>query len=396
MKANELNAAGSHRAVLAELLRSLQTTRSDLIAATQLSAATVSRAVEAFVAAGLVREIDDSRRGARGRPRVMLEIDGSFAHVAGVDLGASSARFVILDLAAKLVRCVETSTPSGLAPGRLADWIADTLSDLQEHSDDLDRVAVGLPGAVHAATWTVTNAPNLPQVEDAAFATRLEQRLGVSIGLDNDANYALLGEQKFGAAVNARTVGMLTAGAGLGGAVAIDDHVLQGTHGVVGEFGHLPVGPLGTRLETVVAGPTLIARAAELGAPIDSPADLFGKQAPAQLEPLATQFDNALLVALTALVVSADPEMIVLGGGIAKSLAPRLQRYEYELERNLSFHVPLAIAKLGDFSGATGAAASALQSLYREIGVPEDMSVALPHKLHRPSPGTSYPDSRRR
>lgn len=369
---------GGHQLVLAELVRRHRTTRSDLIDASGLSAATVSRAVESMITGGLVREVSDLETGTRGRKRVLLEVVGASAHVVGVDIGASACRLITADLVATAVHRAEVATPAHLTPTGLAEWLADTIESGRSPGITIDRVAVGLPGAVQIASRTVSNAPNLRQVEDPAFLARLEERLGLTVELDNDANYALLGEQKFGAAAHAATAGIMTVGAGLGAAVAIDDHIIRGRRGIVGEFGHMLVGPLGSRLETLVTGPMLMARAAQLGTPIESPSELFDADVPRELAPLVMQFDNALLVALTALIVSIDPEVVVIGGGIAKSLASRFDRYERELERNLGFRVPLVAAELGDFSGAIGAAVSGLQSVYRELGVPEHIVPALP------------------
>lgn len=364
--------------MLAELIRRRNTTRSDLIAATSVSAATVSRAVDLMIADGIVREVSDVATGARGRKPVLLEVVGDSAQVVGIDLGASACRIVVMDLVAEPGYRVELPTPTHLSPEALADWLADAVLGLDTRPTRISRVAVGLPGAVQLDGRRVTNAPNLPQVEDPAFLARLEHRLDLTVEFDNDANYALLGEQKFGAATRAATAGILTVGAGLGAAVAIDNRLIRGRHGIVGEFGHLLVGPLGSRLETLVTGPMLVASAAQLGVSISSPSELFDERVPRELAPLVMQFDNALLVALTALIVSVDPEVVVIGGGIAKSLANRFDRYERELERNLGLRVPLVAAQLGDFSGAVGAAVSGLQSVYSAMGVPSQVVAELP------------------
>ena len=107
------------------------------------------------------------------------------------------------------------------------------------------QIALGLPGAVGEAGDQVSNAPNLPQIEDPAFLAGLRAALPAPIVIDNDANYALLGEQRFGAASAAPTAAMITLGAGLGSALAIGGRLLRGKHGLVGEFGQLPVGPFG-------------------------------------------------------------------------------------------------------------------------------------------------------
>ncbi|MEA2974159.1 MAG: hypothetical protein QOG82_2617, partial [Actinomycetota bacterium] len=262
-------------AVLAQVLSTSPTTRAVVAAATGLSPATVSRMVDALLSEGVVRETDEVPSGRRGRRATLVEIVADRSVVVGVDLGASSTRFIVADLLAEPLGRRTSPTPSDCGPQELADWLADeVMTVVGGLSDRLAAVAVGLPGAVRRHDRSVSSAPNLPQVEQRAFLDVLEQRLGPALDLDNDSNYALLGEQRFGAARSARTAVMLTVGAGLGAGVALDGRLLRGRNGLVGEFGHLPVGPLGTPLEHLVTGPGIMRRAAELGLDISSPAAL--------------------------------------------------------------------------------------------------------------------------
>lgn len=355
--------------VLAEVLRSDATTRLEVASATGLSSATVSRAIDTLIAEGIVRESSDIATGLPGRRAVRLEVVSDRAHVAGVDLGASTTRIVIADLLGGPVGVRRLPTPAALGPAQLAAWLHEQVTETAGPATPISAMRVGIPGAVAAEDRRVTNAPNLSQVEDPVFLATLEAATTISVDIDNDANYALLGEQKFGAAQSSPTAGMLTIGTGLGAAIAIDGRLLRGRRGIVGEFGHLLVGPLGTRLENMVTGPMLSRRASELGSHLGSPAELFGPHVPGQLSALVSEFDHALLVALTALIVSCDPAVVVLGGGIATSLGPRLRDYEQELERNLHVRIPVVLAALDDYSGAIGAVVAGLQTVYADMGV---------------------------
>jgi predicted NBD/HSP70 family sugar kinase len=370
--------AGRHQLVLAEIIRRRRTTRSALIEASGLSAATVSRAVEKLVASGLVTELEDVVTGVRGRKPVLLELNPAAAHVVGIDLGASSCRIVIADVTGEVVERHETTTRSELDAAGLARWLASVVHEVNHAEFSVDQLAIGLPGAVQQDGRLVSNAPNLPQVQEPVFRAELEAAFDVRIALDNDANYALLGELHLGAAAQASSAAMLTIGTGLGAAIAVEGRIVRGRHGIIGEFGQLPVGPLGSRLETLVTGPTLMLRAADLGTTVAHPAELFAEPQPVGIEPLLMQFDNAVVVALTALVVSSDPDVIVLGGGIAKSLGSRLPRYSAALRRALGFDVRIAPAGLGDYSGAVGAAVAGLQTTYDEMGVPPALTATLP------------------
>lgn len=366
-------------AVLTELLRSRPSTRTSIAASTGISSATVSRAIDQLISEGIVAEGEAIVSESRGRRKVSLDIVADRELALGVDLGASNTRFVVTDLLARPVLVREIPTIRAKSGEELARWIVTTVMAAAESLwPRIRSIGVGLPGAVSMADRTVSNAPNLPLVEDRRFLDALESGFGRSIDIDNDANYALLGEQRFGVATNAPTAAIVTIGAGLGGALAVDGAILHGRLGLVGEFGHLPIGPLGTRLEHMVTGTGILRRAADLDLPLADPSALFANDLdPGRLQ-LRAQFDQALLIVLTALYVSCEPDVIVLGGGIAKSLSRSLSRYEEALSLNLRSSPTLAIAALGDFSGAVGAAVAGVQRSYLQLGISHSALATIP------------------
>jgi predicted NBD/HSP70 family sugar kinase len=377
----EHEARRSNRAaVLAEILASTPTTRTAIAHATNLSGATVSRMVEGLLNEGIARESDTVFSGRRGRRATQVEAVAERTVACGVDLGASNTRVVISDLLARPLVQRRVPTPTGLETAELADWLAQTiLAAAGELWPKVGSMALGLPGAVRQEDRAVSNAPNLVQVEDPHFLVVLESRLGHAVEVDNDSNYALLGEQRFGAARSAPTAVMLTIGAGLGAGVAIDGRIFRGRNGLVGEFGHLPVGPLGTPLEHMVTGPGIMRRAAELGLDLSSPAALFREDADAPVVAMRLHVEQALLIVLTAAVVSYEPDIIVIGGGIAQSLAPSIDRLGTAVGQILRSAPPVVAAQLDDLSGALGAAVAALHRIYRELGVAEEDLTRIPN-----------------
>jgi glucokinase len=206
----------------------------------------------------------------------------------------------------------------------------------------------------------------------------VEEAVGCPTGFDNDANYALLGELHFGAAKASPNAAMLTIGYGLGAGLAIDGRILRGEHGLIGEFGQLPIGPFGSRLETMVTGSGILRRAAEAGIDIDDPAAVFADAPEPALQRIRLQFDEAINIVLAALTVACDPQVIVIGGGIAASLNTSLSRYAEALERNLGVSPRIVSSDLGRYSGAAGAVVAALHRVYDDLGVHEASIVTLP------------------
>jgi predicted NBD/HSP70 family sugar kinase len=319
-------------AVLAQVLAQGPITRTAIGQRTRLSPATVSRIVEQLLDEGLLTETDATPSASRGRRATPVTIAAEQGVVCGVDVGGSNVRIVVADLTAKPLLTKTVPTPTTMDARRLARWLADLIKDsLGDHLPLLDCVSLGLPGAVRQDDRSVSNAPNLRQVEEPEFLRLLEERLDTDVEVDNDSNYALLGELRFGAARHAQTAVMFTVGAGLGAGVALDRRLFRGRSGLVGEFGHLPAGPLGTSLEQLISGPGILHRTRELGLRFDNPADVF-RSADPRLAPVKQQVQQALLVVLTAAVVAYEPE-------------------------------------LGDLSGALGAVVAALHTAYRRLGL---------------------------
>lgn len=355
--------------IFTQLLRARPTSRKLLATRTGLSPATVSRAVEALIAAGLVVETREVISEQRGRRAVLLDVDRSRQAVIGIDIGATTTRIVVADLLGSPLASSRAPTPDAADAGELVTWLSDRIA--AHRSDDLPPLAacaVGLPGAVDSLDRSVSNAPNLPQIEEPGFAELLERALGVPTALANDADLALLGEQRFGAARTTPHSAMATIGTGLGAALARDGRILQGRYGLIGEFGQLPAGPFGTPLEHMVTGAGILRRAAESGLALTEPAELFAEPLDTKLAPLRDQFDQALRIVLTAIAVASEPERIVLSGGIGSALGPWLPRYQQAMEASLRIAPQLVLTELDEYAGALGAVVSALHVVYVGLG----------------------------
>jgi glucokinase len=365
--------------VLAEVFRLAPASRKQIAEATGISTATVTRAVDSLIEEGLLLEGSEIVSENRGRRAVLLDVVAGRSYVVGIDLGASNTRIIVADLLANPILALDVATPSALNAPDLAEWLAAEVRSAAGRNWRLvGAVCLGLPGAVGRIDRSISNAHHLTQVEDRRFLQRFEAAVQKVVMIDNDANLALLGEQRFGAARASPTAAMLTLGTGLGAGIAIDGKVLQGDRGLVGEFGQLPVGPLGTKLEHMLTGPGILRRAAEAGVALLSPAELFVEKDKGGIETLRAHFDHALLIALTAITVSCEPNIIVLGGGIAKSLTSSLGRYESALEHNLRMSPRLLPATLGDFSGAVGAVVAGLHAVYAGLGMQQESLADLP------------------
>jgi glucokinase len=238
-------------------------------------------------------------------------------------------------------------------------------------------VGVGVPGTVRLPEGEVLFAPNLRWKNVPLLAT-LVGRFPVPVRLDNDAHVAALGEYWRGAARGMRSLIMLTLGTGVGSALLLDGTIWRGLNGVGSEMGHMtlePDGPpcgCGQRgcLEALVAAPALIRRAKEMvlsgTASILASMENWGVPeifaAARNNDPVGSAVVAALVKYLAAglanLVVTVDPEMIVLGGGVAAGVSAFLEDLRSEVEKRVSSMAyaapPIRVAALGGLAGILG------------------------------------------
>jgi glucokinase-like ROK family protein len=105
-------------------------------------------------------------------------------------------------------------------------------------------VAVGVPGLVDQTSGMLLFAPNLGW-QNVPLGKILSEALGAQVLVDNEANFAALGEHYFGAAQGFDEVLSISAGVGLGGGIVHNGRIYSGVSGFGGEFGHMTMDPLG-------------------------------------------------------------------------------------------------------------------------------------------------------
>ena len=128
----------------------------------------------------------------------------------------------------------------------------------------------GAPGPLNTKTGIVLLTPNLGW-EDFPLRDRLEEGLGLSVAIDNDANCAVLGEWWCGAARGTKDAIGFTIGTGIGGGIVIDGRLYHGASDCAGEVGHTTIDSNGRRcgcgnygcLEAYASGPAIAQRAVE-------------------------------------------------------------------------------------------------------------------------------------
>ena len=312
--------------------------------------------------------------------------------VIGVDIGGTKVAVGLVDTSGKILNQLRRPMAANDGPELAFQAVTAAISALSAESkgDPASSRGIGIcaPGPLDPVTGIVINPPNLPCWRNFPLASRVSEAYHVPVKLDNDANAAALAETRWGAARGYRYVFYATVGTGIGTGIVFDDCIYHGRTGAAGEGGHVsidyrgPVCPCGKRgcIETLAAGPAIGARArAKLsddasrhstildlahGNMAAVTSELVG-QAYAAGDPLAQEIlqetVELLSVWLGNIVDLLDPDVIVIGGGVAAMLQPFFGQIKDRLPswcvNPRVSEIPLVIAHYGADAGIAGGAA---------------------------------------
>lgn len=282
------------------------------------------------------------------------------------------------------------STALRRTPGRrvAVEQVEDALTEaVTEVADGRPIAGVGLAAAgfVDRAGERVMFAPHLPWRGEPT-RSRLSERWGVPVALDNDANCAARAELAIGAAAGASEALMITLGTGIGGAVISSGRVLRGRNGMAGEFGHMQVMPDGRECECgrsgcweqYSSGNALVRFVQSRIDHTDTVLEQMCDSDPSRLTgPMVTdaarqgdklagkafrRIGRWLGVGTANLVAAFDPEIVVIGGGVSQADDLLLDPARRALADNLVGAAnrqipPIVRGRFASESGVVGAAA---------------------------------------
>jgi glucokinase len=162
----------------------------------------------------------------------------------GVDLGGTNLRIAAVSREGKFLERIDLEAKAVRGPDHVInDMCAAVLRLTEKHRGDGQFLGagMGIPGLVDIESGTVRKSANLPGWSNYPVRAEIEKRLGVPVFIDNDGKCAALGEKWMGAGRGVATMGMLTLGTGIGGAIVLGDEIFRGTNEMAGEFGHVPI-----------------------------------------------------------------------------------------------------------------------------------------------------------
>ncbi len=312
--------------------------------------------------------------------------------VIGVDVGGTKVAVGLVDAQGKILTSLRRPmVASGDATAGLGS-VTGAIDALFEANPDVRETTRGIgicaPGPLDPNMGIVINPPNLKCWRNFPLGDEISRRYRVAVKVDNDANAAALAEYLWGAGRGYKNVFYATIGTGIGTGIILEGRIHHGRTGAAAEGGHVTIdyhGPLcgcGKRgcIEVLAAGPAIARRARTKlteqptresvlrklsGGNVEATTSEMVGQSNAAGDPLANEIlretVDLLAVWLGNIVDILEPDVIIIGGGVAAMLNPLFG----ELREGLVLHclnsrsreIPLLHAHYGAESGIAGGAA---------------------------------------
>jgi glucokinase len=304
----------------------------------------------------------------------------------GIDVGGTKVLGGVVSETGEILTTARRDTPR--EGGRaLTQAIADVANELA-HEFPVDSIGVSAAGFISSDRKTILATPNIAGWNGVNLDRELNEILGKTIVLENDANAAAWGEFKFGAGRGRNDLMLLTLGTGVGGGLILDGALFRGAFGIGAELGHIRIVPEGHLcgcgirgcLEQYSSGSALLRHAREaISASPDIARNLLARgdgtleglkgqhitDAARDGDPVAMAAFNTMASYLGAGIASLcaviDPSCIVLGGGVIDAGEIFLGPTREAALRLIPFsgkhpYPEIVAAELGNHAGLVGVA----------------------------------------
>ena len=305
-----------------------------------------------------------------------------------VDLGGTSLTCGLVDRQGRVLENLHRTSladgPADEIAANLCDALGQVLVASGADPASLAGIGIGAPGIVYPDLGVIHRAGNFPAIQDLPLARLVGERFGLPVRLHHDVDMAVLAEKHLGAGRGKRHIACITVGTGIGMGLILNGRLYSGSRAGAGNLGHLVLeadadpAAWGARgyLEHRASGPAVRAAAIEAvrdGSPT-SLRDRCGRdperldarmvfEAARQGDPLSARIvarvAHLLGVAIANLVNLLEPEVVIVGGGVAQAddalFQPLTETARAYVCPFLRDRLNIVAAQLGENAGLIGA-----------------------------------------
>ncbi|MFC2076350.1 ROK family protein [candidate division KSB1 bacterium] len=315
-----------------------------------------------------------------------MKPDSQVRHALGIDLGGTKIASAVVTTGGALLNKEETPTEAEDGADRVVENLKTavhrTVAWAAEQGLKLSGIGLAAGGSIDVNnTRVVTATEVIPGWTGVDLMAAVDSSLPVIA--DNDVNAAAFGEYCLGDNKRPSSLALVAVGTGIGGGLVIDGKVCRGANWLAADLGHLKIVPGGRKclcgatgcLEAYSSGWAIAGRYRETAATDESEridAGLVLRRA-AGGDPVATsvmdQAVDCLCLALANLIVTIDPEVLTLTGGVIERNPELIERIEPGIESYLRKgrigRTQIRVSRFGRWAGVVGAACL----LFKELGL---------------------------
>jgi glucokinase len=355
--------------------------RADLARLSGLTKPTVSSQVADLIERGVVVENGSGEPDARGgKPPTMLRFDAGFGALIAAEIGSTSVRVWLADLDGRPAESESCPITPELGAGHVLDVLCHAIQTVldrgQKRKESLFSIAIAAPGRVDVNQGVVVAADNVFHWRNVEVKKRVEDRFGAPVQVDNDVNFAALGEMHSGLAAGLQNFILIRHGTGVGAGLVLGGRLYQGAHWAAGEISHMIFDRASAAEASANRGILELAigsdrvRERMISARLGQSADLHPLPAgdfAAELAELVRNHDEAasrvldevaaqLSIAVADMAAMFDPELIVLAGDLFGLIADRIREL---VGRVIPWPTRVELSALGADAALMGAMGSA-------------------------------------
>lgn len=283
----------------------------------------------------------------------------------GVDIGSTKTGFVLLE-EERVVSSQKILTPKNKK--EIIKTVEDTVGKMIKEipKQKIEGVGIGVAGPLNKERSFILNPPNLRSLASLPLAKIIGKDLKMKVKMENDAKCFVLAEAIMGEGKGYDSVLGLTLGSGIGGGFVFKDangklQIYKGAFGGAGEVGHMTIKFDGKKCSCGNFGCFELYASEKFFDISPLEAEKRAKKGEGYSKTSYQEFGRNLGIGLANLINILDPEIIVIGGGIAKAWPLFSDAAKSEVKRRVlstesKKSVKIKLSKLGDSSGAIGAA----------------------------------------
>lgn len=355
------------RLILSNIREHQPITRAAVSRKVGVSRATVSSIVDDLIRKKLISEQGyGSSTKEGGRPGIHLVFNPVSSYGIGVDVGGTKILMVLTDLDGRVVHKEEH--PAVKVLEEVVTLIKGFITRSPVEEKSISAMGIGIPGILDSDSGVVVDAPALGW-KSLSIRNIMRKSFSFPIFINNDVKCALFGELQYGAGKSCKSLAFIAIGTGVGSAIYVNGALLEGAHFSAGEIGYMTdrkdvedghfneVGEFG-QFEKRTSGSALMRSG-------KTAHDWFRGYEEGEEESIKIidEYLKNLSIGISNMVCIINPEKIILGGGVSRSLGPHMDKIEAWLKKLTPIPVTLERSGMGSDTGAIGAVAYAFMQV---------------------------------